>query len=294
MTARHVACVAEGGYVRHAAAMLHSLLTHSPRGSVHVHYVHGDDLRRRDRAALERWLGGQGAAATFHRIPDERCAGLPTEGFTGRATWYRIFLPELLPDAERALFLDADAIVCDDLAELWATDLEGAYVAAVTNVLPPEYSDRPAALGLPSAGAYFNAGVLLLNLELMRRDGCTAAMHRFGVDHAAELVLRDQDALNAVLAHRRRPLHPRWNAMNFFRLPEAAAVFAPEALAEARRRPAIRHFEGPDDNKPWHRACRWEDRELYFAHRAQTPWPRVRREGPRAARLRRLARRLSA
>ncbi len=286
MSVRHVACVAEGEYVRHAAAMLHSVLAHERRGAVHVHYLHGDDLRPRDRATLGRWLDEQGAAATFHRIADERCAGLPTEGFTGRATWYRIFLPELLPGVERVLFLDADVIVCDALDELWATDLDGAYLAAVTNVLPPEYADRPAAMGLASADAYFNAGVLLLNLELMRREECTARLHAFGVEHAAELVLRDQDALNAVLAGRRRPLDPRWNAMNVLWWPLADAVFPPDVLERARRLPAIRHFEGPADNKPWHRACDRDRRELYFEHRAATPWP--------VGRLRRLARRVSA
>ncbi len=281
MSTRHVACVAEGEYVKHAATMLHSVLTHEGRGTVHVHYLHGSDLRRRDHDKLERWLERQGAAATFHRIPDERCDELPTEGFTGRATWYRIFLPELLPGVERVLFLDADIIACDALDELWETDLEGAYLAAVTNVLPPEYADRPAAMGLASPDEYFNAGVLLMNLELMRRDECTAKLRAFGVERAAELVLRDQDALNAVLAGRRRPLHPRWNAMNIFRLPEAAVVFGADAIAEARRDPALRHFEGPDDNKPWHPACTHDDRERYFAHRRRTPWPRVRLEGPR-------------
>ncbi len=286
MTARHVACVAEGEYVRHAAAMLHSVLAHSRGESVHVHWLHGSDLRGRDRAALERWLAAQGAAATFHPVPDERVAGLPTEGFTGRATWYRILLPELLPEVDRVLFLDADVVVCAALAELWETDLGGAYLGAVTNVLPPEYADRPAALGLASPELYFNAGVLLMDLALMRRDDCTARLHRFGVEHASELVLRDQDALNAVLAHRRAPLNPRWNVMNVFWWPLAETVFDPAVLERARARPAIRHFEGPDENKPWHPRCPWDGRELYLAHRRETPWPRVRVAGRRRWRLR--------
>lgn len=284
MTPRHVACVVEGDYLPHTAAMLHSLLAHDRSGEVHVHYLHAPGF---DQAALRKlgdWLAAQGAVVSFHEVPDERCVGLPTEGFTGKATWYRIFLPELLPDVDRVLFLDADVIVRDDLGELWELDLGDDHLAAVTNVFPPEYADRPAAIGLRSPDEYFNAGVLLMNLDAMRRDGCTEALYAYGVEHAGELVLRDQDALNAVLARRRRELHPRWNAMNMLRFPMADAVFGADAVAEARRAPKVRHFEGPADNKPWHRGCDRDDRELYFAHRRATPWPRVRLEGSRGLR----------
>jgi hypothetical protein len=83
-----------------------------------------------------------------------------------------------------------------------------------------------------------------------------------------------------VLGERRLPLHPRWNVMNaFYLFPYAARAFPPGQLEEAKANPATRHFEGPSVNKPWHYLCTRADRELYDRHRAQTPWPRVRREG---------------
>jgi hypothetical protein len=65
----------------------------------------------------------------------------------------------------------------------------------------------------------------------------------------------------------------------FYVFDHAADAFDAGELAEARDNPAIRHFEGPSINKPWHYLCDRELRELYDQHRAQTPWPRVRREG---------------
>ena len=65
----------------------------------------------RRRARCARWSSGRGGELTFVGVPDERVDGLPTEGFTRKATWYRIFLPELLPDVDRVLYLDADLIV---------------------------------------------------------------------------------------------------------------------------------------------------------------------------------------
>jgi lipopolysaccharide biosynthesis glycosyltransferase len=293
MSEMHVACVVQGDYLPHCAAMLHSVLSHQSARGVHVHFLHGPDLAERPVDELGSWLRDAGADLTVHRVDDERCAGLPTVGFTGKATWYRIFLPDLLGETDRVLFLDADLIVCDDLAPLWTTDLSGAYLGAVTNVCEPEYLGRPAELGLAGPGEYFNAGVLLMDLDAMRRDQCARRLYEFGVEHADELVWRDQDALNVVLAGRRKRLHPRWNVMNilWFR-GWSDAVFGAEAVDEALRSPGIRHFEGPADNKPWHWACARDRRELYFEHRKGTPWPRARLEGARAPRLRRTTKRM--
>jgi lipopolysaccharide biosynthesis glycosyltransferase len=212
-------------------------------------------------------------------VDDRRCEGLPTEGFTKKATWYRIFLPDLLPDIDRVLSLDVDVIVVDALADLWATDLGGAYLGAVTNVLAPMYMGRPAELGL-DPGAYFNAGVMLLDLAGMRADDCSESIRRYAVDNAPDLVLRDQDALNFVLAGRRHALDPRWNSMNaLLHYPWAHYVFTPEQIEEARTAPAIRHFEGPDSNKPWHYLGDAEAQALYDTHRRQTPWPDYRQDG---------------
>jgi lipopolysaccharide biosynthesis glycosyltransferase len=223
---------------------------------------------------------GNGGAVTFWEIADEACAGLPTKGFTRKATWYRIFLPELLPDVDRVLYLDADLIVLDSLAPLWETALGDNYLAAVTNVFQWDHLDRPAALGLDGPRVYFNAGVLLMNLEAMRDDGATGALLDFGVRNAARLDWRDQDAMNVVLGKRRLSLHPRWNVMNSVLLfPASVEVFGAEAVEEARSHPAIRHFEGPATNKPWHFMCDRGMRDIYFRHRRETPWPRVRLEG---------------
>ena len=95
----------------------------------------------------------------------------------------------------------------------------------------------------------------------------------------------DQDTLNVVLGGRRRALHPRWNCMNsVLTFSSAAKVHGRSRIRQARRRPAIRHFEGPDTNKPWHRDCDAASRELYARHRRGTPWPDFELEGGEAAR----------
>ena len=279
MTDLHVACAAEGEYVAHCGAMLRSLLTN---GGVraHVHFLHGPELATDDRERLETLVTGLGGELTPHAIRDEQVAGLPTVGFTRKATWYRILLPELLPGVDRVLYLDSDLLVLDSLIELAELDLAGNHLAAVTNVFQLDHLHWPERLGLAGPLAYFNAGVMLLDLAALRRVRATQELRAYGADHAHELALRDQDVVNVVLGRHRLALHPRWNCMNsVLRFPWSPYAFGAGAVAEARARPAIRHFEGPSVNKPWHYLGDRGDRAAYARHRAATPWPAVRIEG---------------
>lgn len=276
----HLACAAERDYIPHSAAMLLSALDHTGDAELSIHYMHPPELPRAERDELAEMVTREGGRISFLELADEAVAGFPIEGFTRKATWYRVFLPELVPEADRMIYLDADVIVLDDLAPLWRTELAGQLLAAVTNVPQWDHVGRPEAIGMASKSEYFNAGVLLLDLERMRAEGTSSELREFVIENAERLEWRDQDALNLLLGRRRLPLHPRWNVMNSILLfPWASDVFGPTAVQQARSNPAIRHFEGPSLNKPWHYLSDHELRERYVALRRRTPWPRVRLEG---------------
>ncbi len=281
MTTLHLACAARSDYVPHGAAMLHSVSGHTGDHTLSVHFLHGSDLAPDVAIRLTEMIERLGGAIEFHEVSDEMVAGLRTRGdFLPASHWYRIFLPRLLPGLDRVLYLDVDIIAVDSIAPLWATDLGDSYLAAVTNVFLPDHADRPAQLGLAEPTDYFNSGVLLMNLELMRQEDRTQALIDYAQSHHDLLAWPEQDALNVVLGHRRAHLHPRWNAMNsILNFSWSIDVFGADAVAEARRNPALRHFEGPAANKPWHYLCAADMRRLYLEHRRQTPWPDVRLQG---------------
>lgn len=278
---RHVAFAVVGSYLPHAASMVCSVLDRgqllqSEGDALVFHLLHDGTLAEGDLDDLEQMVVRRGAALVRHVVPDERLVGLPTDGFTGKGSWYRIFLPELLPDVERVLYLDVDLLVLASLLPLFELEFGDALVAAVTNVFEPAHVHRPAALGLGGPEAYFNAGVLLLNLRGMRAHRTTAQLLEYGVGHAEELLWRDQDALNVVLADHRLELPPRWNCMNsVVDFPQSSAVFGRAAVEDARSNPAIRHYEGPSLCKPWHFLADPEMQDLYVGFRRRTPWPDV-------------------
>jgi lipopolysaccharide biosynthesis glycosyltransferase len=274
----HVACGGDVAYLEHSAAMIASALHHRGNHELHVHYLHEPALRDEDAQLLERMVTARGGQISFLEVSPERIAGLPGVNHLTPATWYRVFVPDLLPEVSRVIYIDADAIVMDDLGPLWDTDLDGAAVAAVTNVFEPWNLDYVRSLDLPRP--YFNAGILLMDLDVVRELETTRRVLEYAEANLSRLPWGDQCPLNVVLSEHRLDLHPRWNCMNSIaHFDSAAEVLGPQPVAQARAQPGIRHFEGPSINKPWHFLCQWQNREEYFRFRRETPWPNVRREG---------------
>ncbi|GAC1655242.1 MAG: glycosyltransferase family 8 protein [Gemmatimonadaceae bacterium] len=276
----HVCCAADGPYIPHSAAMIHSVLAHRGQYGAHIHYLHGSDLEENTIDLLRALVEDSGGTISFLAFNDHEVARLPFNLQSSAAAWYRMVLPELLPEVDRVIYLDADTIVVDSLQPLWQVDVSGSLIGAVTNVLPPGMLKRPAQLGLAGPEAYFNAGVLLFNLDEIRRRGLVSELREYALQHGGDLLWRDQDVLNLVLGGSRVRLHPRWNVMNgMLSFEWASDVLGADALEEARSDPGIRHFEGPLASKPWYYLCEQEMREAYFEHRRRTPWPSCAIEG---------------
>ena len=122
-------------------------------------------------------------------------------------------------------------------------DIEGFYAACGDEILKTSYYKS---LGL---SRYFNAGVLLLNCALMRRDNITEQLFRKTAELSGKLKYLDQDVLNIVFSKKLKFFHMRWNATNPIFRKSTNVKFLKEVVRQARDNPAIVHFSGPD--KPW-------------------------------------------
>ncbi len=57
---------------------------------------------------------------------------LPHYGHFRLETYFRLLAPSLLPSVKKAVYLDSDLVVLDDIAKLWDTDVEGKLLARTT------------------------------------------------------------------------------------------------------------------------------------------------------------------
>jgi lipopolysaccharide biosynthesis glycosyltransferase len=265
-----LACIADGAYLRHAGVMLHSALACTASERISVHLLHSAPVSEEDRDRLAGLVSRFGGRLRLVGIDTQTVADFPS-GYFPRSVWYRILLPELMPDADKVLYLDADIIVDDDLGPLWHTDVGTHLLGAVTNPFYPFMPDYPRLqLDITRPADYFNSGVLLMNLARMRAENAIGQARKIAVEHSGSLY-PDQDALNIICRDRWLHLHPRWNVQStLFDLPAESLPLPSQEVLEAVARPAVIHFIGPF--KPWHYLCRHPRQALYFEHARQTPW----------------------
>lgn len=134
-----------------------------------------------------------------------------------KATYYRFLIADMFPEYDRGLYLDCDIIVRGDVSELYNCDLGDNLVAAMNEEVMLAYDVYGTyvekVLGL-SRNTYFNAGVLVLNLDLFRKVDMQARLLDI-ISEYTFTVTQDEDYLN-VLCHGSVLLLPQyWNKNSF-------------------------------------------------------------------------------
>lgn len=159
-------------------------------------------------------------------FPRARLEGLDIPGPRSPLVYARLFLPELLA-CDRVLYLDSDLLIFRNVLELQGIDVSGRAGAAVVNedagtldfdLSRAEYEK----LGLDPRSNYFNAGVVVMNLEYWRTHGLTEKCLHFLKHH--QFRLADQSALNAVMNESLLPLDRCWNRLANHLTPDEAAA----------------------------------------------------------------------
>ena len=213
-----VACAADRAYVRPLAVTLVSLLAHLDAGrTLAVHIVDGD-IPEPDKRLLERSLDNPRARVVWHAPPNRRqLLGVPLWGRLPISVYYKLFVPDLLADdIHTALWVDGDTLVRSDISLLWDRGTGGAPLAAVQDARVPLVSSQFGVaffreLGLRPAAEYFNAGVMLMDLDRWRSDRVADRALEYLKKRPAAVWFLEQEGLNAVLADNWEELEPAWN-----------------------------------------------------------------------------------
>jgi lipopolysaccharide biosynthesis glycosyltransferase len=264
-----VACAADAEYIRPLAVMLRSVLRCFSAELALTFHLAGTGIPTRDAEALDNLCAEHRAEIQLHELGAADLSGLPTWGRMSVATYHRLLLADLLPDeVKKVIWLDCDLLVRADLARLWETDLGGCHLLAVRDPLVPLVSSRYGVrrwreLGLPAGGGYFNAGVMLIDLERWREDEVGKRAAAYLKANRGSVMFWDQEGLNAVLCGRWGELDSRWN--------EFPGSFVREPRPGAAGEPWIVHFSG--NLKPWilPRPARG-NRALFYEVLDETPW----------------------
>jgi lipopolysaccharide biosynthesis glycosyltransferase len=167
-------------------------------------------------------------------------------------TYFRLFIPYILPNYDKVIYLDGDIFCRVDISELYNLELNDNLLAAVRDVgvswyYAPRHSEYNSRIyyvlmHLHVPESYFNGGMLVMNTNLLRKTFTLEYLLNFSTTH--EFQIHDQDVLNTLCEGKVYLLPFTWNFMR-----TGDSVYLPENLKDqyikAELNPKMIHF------KPW-------------------------------------------
>lgn len=175
---------------------------------------------------------------------------IPTVAHLSQETAYRLLADQFFSEYEKILYLDCDLIVNKDVALLYQEDVSGSIVGACrANIIMRHLQYVKEELCVSTAN-YFNAGVLLINIDLFRKYD----VGRRGLEMLAQkrYLCQDQDVLNILCQNNVKYLDRRWNVEWEYLTGDGVELYIDETrmnYEEDRKNPHIIHYTSP--NKPW-------------------------------------------
>ena len=188
-------------YLPYFAAMVRSFADNNP--GEHTAYIATKEVTEAD---LEEYRGYFSGRVTFRPVAfcDDMLAGAPTEKRWPKEIYYRIFAAGYLPETvDRILYMDSDIIVKGDISDFYDTDFEDNYFVATTNVHSPflKWFVR-VKNGAKKDTVYVNTGVLLMNIEKLRREQSHEEVLAYINRRKFFLTLPDQDVISTLYGNK--------------------------------------------------------------------------------------------
>lgn len=203
----------DGHYSVWVGTVMQSILEHTD-SRICFHILHDETLSSDNKYKLEKVAYNGSSIAEFHKIDENDFSVVKNQmsRFTIGAM-FRCSLPELLPDLNRIIYLDADLFVNRDIKELWDVDVREYCLAGVVDE-GVNIHNYPRILNkYPEIKkeSYFNSGVLYMNLKKLREFGNLKKLVVDFLVENPEAGLPDQDALNVLFHDKVLYLDGNWN-----------------------------------------------------------------------------------
>jgi len=241
-------------YAQHLGAAITSVIINNAQENICFHVICDtlDDWNLNKFRELSRRYRRN---IDFYFIKTKPFANLKVSHHVSPATYFRLAVPYILPqNIEKVLYLDSDLIVRGSLRKLWECDIKDKPIAG----RPYKNQERIDSLDLNSR-IYFNAGVMLINLECWRERNISIQALKFLEENPELVLFWDQDALNKVIDGDLSILSEEWNN----------TIYLNSSQSHLLEDSKIVHFVG--SLKPWNK-CSDIRKEIYWKYIRQSPW----------------------
>lgn len=194
-------------YAKYLTLSIASILNSKDDDDVLHFYILDGGISAKDKTKILNLKNIADFEIDFINVDNKKFANCPLEhtNHLTLASYYRLLIPDFVPNVDKIIYLDCDIQVRSSLKELYSIDVGNYYLAAVEDTAGKLNAKR---LGLES---YFNSGVLLLNLTKFREINFTSGVFAWIDEHRTLLKFYDQDVLNIYFAGKIKLIDKKWN-----------------------------------------------------------------------------------
>lgn len=267
----HIFFSADKNYIIPLSTTIISIIENNKFENIFFHIANiGFD--KEEKTALSEIVTKNGKEISFYDINPTIFNSLPSpHGYLSNATYIRLFISDFLPKSiNKIIYLDCDTIINDSLSTLWNINLEGHPIAAVLDSYSfnIEHYNR---LHIPMKNGYFNAGVMLINIDYWRQHNITKQCIDFANNYPERIAFEDQDIMNYVFNENKINLPLKYNAICTYFFKEKVVPFELwDELKEAQKHPVIIHFTWI---KPWfYEGLDHPYAKEFFKYQSLTKW----------------------
>lgn len=262
----------DANYVQHCCVTMTSVLKHN---SDVEFYVFTEGLSKNNENLIHSLVTSLGGTCNICKIDSDIVKHFPmpskVDAHISIATYYRLLAELVLPKTVGTfIYMDVDMVVRCSLVELYTEDLNNYALGAVFQPVSESQERDKKRLQIPENYGYFNAGLLLVNLDYWRKNNVTERLLAFINDYSSQIKQHDQDVLNAVLYKEVKPVSYTWNYLpSFFEIEKL--VFKEYVNYQSKiEKPRVIHFVSAP--KPWDFGCQHPFKSEYFKYLEFTPF----------------------
>lgn len=186
----------------------------SARRNYEIHVLH-TDVNEETQAAFHE-LEKPNVSIVFDDVSgliNSIVSMLPIRDYYSPSTYFRFVIASFFPQYDKALYIDADTCIVQDVAKLYDTQIGSNYVAAVPEAVMSNMKDTgdyaEKVLGI-NRFRYFNAGMLVINSKAWREHD-VLGQFLFLIGYYNFVVAQDQDYLNVICKNKVHYLPRKWN-----------------------------------------------------------------------------------
>lgn len=259
-----VVCVCDNHYAILLAALIKSIESNHHTSEKVEFFIVEDDISAKNKLSIDQSVNADKIIIHWLVMADclPKNAKLPVDKSSLPLNIYiRLFIPYFIPkNVKKVIFLDVDMIMLEDISKLWHTPLGDNIVAAVQDQFIQVVSrwggvSNYEALGIPADNKYFNAGLMVIDIDKWNDADITNKVISCLSEHKDHALFQDQYGLNAVLALKWYSLDPLWNRFAY----------------SEEERPFLIHFTG---RKPIYKSYEFSEKykEIFYTYLRMTGW----------------------